>query len=67
METVGVTPKHIARDVETVGGERRFQLRPIVIAVHERGTFHFQHALIGGAVVAVDEAQLGLGMRIADR
>ena len=34
--------------------------------MHERGTFHLQHALIGGEIIGVDQAQHDLRMRIAD-
>ncbi len=41
--------------------------RPVVIAEHHRRAFHLQHAVIGIAIIAVDETQRDLRMRIADR
>jgi hypothetical protein len=67
MKPVGVAAEDVTGDVESVGGERRLDVRPIVIAVHECRAFHFQHALLRVAVVAVDQPQLDLRMRIADR
>ncbi len=67
MEAVGVPPEHVAGDVEAVGGERRLERRPVVIAVHDGRAFHLQHALLGIAVRAIHQSNFDLGMRIADR
>ena len=51
---------HVAR------GEGRLDVRAVVIAEHHSRAFHFEHALFGVAVGAVDETQRDFGMRIAD-
>ena len=67
VEAVGVAAEHVAGDVEAVRRDRRRHVRAVVIAEHQGRAFHFQHALIGVAVVAVDQPDLHLRMRIADR
>ena len=51
---------------EELLGRWRRELEPVVIAIHEGGTSHFEHALLCVGVVGRDQAQLDLRMRVPD-
>ena len=67
VETVAVAAEDVTGDIEAVRRDRRLDVGAVVIAQHDGGALHLQHALVGVAVVAVHQAQLHLGMPTADR
>ena len=67
MEAVFVSPKYIARNIETVISERRLQVRAVVISIHQGRIFHLQHALFCVPVLAIYETERGQRMGAANR
>ena len=67
VEAVLVTAEDITRDVEPVVGERRLEVRPVVVAYHEGRALHLEDAFISLAVGAIHQPHLHLRMWIPYR
>src|SRR5215470_17510393 len=66
MKTVFVAAKYIPGYVESVGRNRRFDSRAIVISNHNRWTFDLQRTLAGVSFIASHEPELNFRMWAAD-
>ena len=64
VEAVLVAAEDVPRDVKPVVGERRLEVRPVVVTYHEGRTLHLEDTYVSLVVGAIDQPHLHLRMGI---
>src|SRR5271169_3185736 len=66
MKAFSIPVEYVSGVVKAVRGYSPLDIGPIVIAEHDGGTLHLEHALVGVLIVAIHETELHFRMRKAD-